>query len=109
MLICAIDNETWKLELCNSIGSPLDTKLVNIEPKYTCMTKTHVIVCNSDFVYLWQYRNQVQRLTTFENSNQAGIRKIGREMAWFIDDSPDSSVIYDKETFNVKYCLRLLA
>lgn len=49
--------EQWKLELCNSIGSPLDTKYLGFEPIYSFMTKTHIVIANTDFVYLWQYRN----------------------------------------------------
>jgi hypothetical protein len=94
-------SDNWKLELCNSIGSPLDTKIIGIDPMYTTMTRTHIIVCNNDFVYVWQYRNQVAKLTSFESSAQTGIRKLGREIAWFIDDNPDANLIYDREQFNV--------
>ncbi|CAD8136286.1 unnamed protein product [Paramecium pentaurelia] len=102
VLISLVEQDTWKVELCNSIGSPLDTKFISIDPKYSCMTKTHIIIANNDYVYLWQYRNQVQRLTTFESNQNTGIRKIGKEMAWFIDENPDSQVIYDKDTFNLE-------
>jgi WD repeat-containing protein 35 len=66
-----------------------------VEPVAVTMTKTHIIVCSHDHVYLWQYRNQVARLTTFEA--QTGLRKVGRETAWFIDNNnPDANFIYDK-------------
>ena len=45
--------------LCNGIGSPLDTKYINIDPTSIAMTKTHIIVASSDHIYTWQYRNQV--------------------------------------------------
>jgi len=41
------------LELCNSIGSPLDTKNINFEPLYYAMTKTHINISNNDFIYVW--------------------------------------------------------
>ena len=53
------DQEVWLVELCNSIGSPLDSKLTNIEPLFVKMTKTHVVISNNDYIYIWQYRNQV--------------------------------------------------
>jgi WD repeat-containing protein 35 len=87
------------LELCNSIGSPLDTKHINFEPLYSTITKTHIIACSNDFVYVWQYRNQVARLTTFETSANSGVRKLGRDVAWYVDDVPDTNLMYDKETF----------
>lgn len=94
------DDDAWKLELCNTIGSPLDMKLVNVEPMFSGMSKTHVAVANNDYVYLWQYRNQVARLTTFESTAAQGIRKLGREIAWFIDDSPDVKTMYDRTQFS---------
>lgn len=51
------NDDCWKLELCNAIGSPLDTKFVGVEPMYNAMSKTHIVVANNDYVYIWQYRN----------------------------------------------------
>jgi hypothetical protein len=30
--------------LCNSIGSPIDTKYINIEPIVATMSKTHIVI-----------------------------------------------------------------
>lgn len=43
----------WQIDLCNSIGSPLDTKYINIEPNCVTMTKTHIVVCSHDHIYIW--------------------------------------------------------
>ena len=93
------DKELWKLELCNQIGSPLDTKYMNFEPLYSSMTRTHIVASSNDYVYVWQYRNQVARLTTFESSAMNGVRKLGRDIAWFVDDVPDTNLMYDREVF----------
>lgn len=47
----------WILILSNSVGCPIDSKIVNIEPRYVTMNKTHVIICSEDTVYFWQYRS----------------------------------------------------
>lgn len=60
----------------------MDSKYINIEPIYLAMNKTHLIACSEDSVYVWQYRSQVSRLL----SNDPGKKKIGREVAFFIDD-----------------------
>jgi len=36
--------DLWQIDLCNSIGSPIDSKQINIEPVSVTMTKTHIIV-----------------------------------------------------------------
>jgi WD repeat-containing protein 35 len=65
------------------------------------MTKTHIIVCSAEHVYVWQYKNQVSRLTTFETvgGGQGGARKLGRETAFFIEDNVTSGNIYDKDKY----------
>jgi|JI6StandDraft_1071083.scaffolds.fasta_scaffold01989_4 WD repeat-containing protein 35 len=69
------------------------------------MSKTHIIVISESYVYLWHYRSQTSRLTMFEASSQVSLRKIGREICWFIDDKPDLNNIYDKEQFdNTREC-----
>jgi hypothetical protein len=44
---------------------------------------------------MWQYKSQTSRLTMFEASSQAGYRKMGREICWFVDDKPDPNQVYD--------------
>lgn len=28
-----------------------------------------------------------------------GVRKLGRDIAWFVDDVPDTNLMYDREVF----------
>jgi len=41
--------DLWQIDLCNSIGSPIDSKQINIEPVSVAMTKTHIIVTKNIF------------------------------------------------------------
>jgi hypothetical protein len=59
------------------------------------MSKTHIIACSENYVYMWQYKSPTSRLTMFEPSSQVNYRKMGREICWFIDDKPDPNQIYD--------------
>jgi len=61
------------------------------------MNKTHLIACSEDSVYVWQYRSQVSRLL----SNDPGKKKIGREVAFFVDDQPNLNKMYDVNTFSI--------
>ena len=89
----------WIVTLCNSIGSPLETKFINIDPNYVYMTKTHVIICSLDHIYVWQYKSQSVRAAAFET--MGGSKRIGREVAFYVDDTPNMNTIYDKDKYDV--------
>lgn len=36
----------YVLILCNAIGSPIESKYINIEPLYIHMNTTHVVACS---------------------------------------------------------------
>ncbi len=44
--------------LCNSIGSPVDNRLINIKPDYLTMNETHITVASPHYVYMWEFRYQ---------------------------------------------------
>ena len=44
----------YMLLLCNAIGSPLDSKHVEVEPTYLTVTPYHVIAASHSFLYVWQ-------------------------------------------------------
>ncbi|XP_062892582.1 WD repeat-containing protein 35 isoform X2 [Mobula hypostoma] len=75
----------YVLVLCNSIGTPLDSKYIDIDPLYVTMTKTHVIVASKEAFYIWQYR-VAKKLTAMEINQVAPTRKEGRERIYHIDD-----------------------
>ncbi|XP_026864061.2 WD repeat-containing protein 35 isoform X3 [Electrophorus electricus] len=78
---------TYVLVLCNSIGTPLDSKYIDIDPLFVTMTKTHVIAASREALYTWQYR-VAKKLTALEINQVAKTRKEGRERVYHIDDSP---------------------
>lgn len=99
------DDATVQIDLCNSLGTTLETKFVSLDVIGYHMSRTHIIIISESYVYLWQYRSQTSRLTMFEASSQVSLRKIGREICWFIDEKPDLNNIYDKEQFdNTREC-----
>ena len=63
------------LVLCNAIGTPLDSKYIDIEPLYVCMTKTHIIAASKEAFYTWQFKN-IKKMASLEVS---GKRKAGTE------------------------------
>ncbi|KFP78598.1 WD repeat-containing protein 35, partial [Acanthisitta chloris] len=80
----------YVLVLCNSIGTPLDPKYIDIEPLFVTMTKTHVIAASKEAFYVWQYR-VAKKLTAMEINQVARTRKEGRERIYHIDDTSSGS------------------
>ncbi|KAJ7408453.1 WD repeat-containing protein 35 [Willisornis vidua] len=80
----------YVLVLCNSIGTPLDPKYIDIEPLFVTMTKTHVIAASREAFYIWQYR-VAKKLTAMEINQVARTRKEGRERIYHIDDTSSGS------------------
>ncbi|XP_053476198.1 WD repeat-containing protein 35 isoform X1 [Ictalurus furcatus] len=81
---------TYVLVLCNSIGTPLDSKYIDIDPLFVTMTKTHVIAASKEAFYVWQYR-VAKKLTALEINQVAKTKKEGRERVYHIDDTPSGT------------------
>ncbi|KAM9786504.1 WD repeat-containing protein 35 isoform X1 [Syngnathus typhle] len=77
----------YVLILCNSIGTPLDSKYIDICPLFVTMTRTHVIAASKEAFYLWQYR-VANKLTALEINQVTRTKKEGRERLYHIDSSP---------------------
>nr|XP_033792878.1 WD repeat-containing protein 35 isoform X3 [Geotrypetes seraphini] len=82
---------TYVLVLCNSIGTPLDSKYIDIGPLFVSVTKTHVIAASKEAFYTWQYR-VAKKLTALEINQVSRTRKDGRERVYHVDDMPSGSV-----------------
>ncbi|XP_060042583.1 WD repeat-containing protein 35 isoform X5 [Erinaceus europaeus] len=80
----------YVLVLCNSIGTPLDPKYIDIVPLFVAMTKTHVVAASKEAFYIWQYR-VAKKLTALEINQIIRSRKEGRERLFHVDDAPSGS------------------
>ncbi|XP_009982263.1 PREDICTED: WD repeat-containing protein 35-like, partial [Tauraco erythrolophus] len=89
-MMLAFISTQYVLVLCNSIGTPLDPKYIDIGPLFVTMTKTHVIAASKEAFYIWQYR-VAKKLTAMEINQVARTRKEGRERIYHIDDTPSGS------------------
>ena len=74
------------LVLCNSIGSPIDSKYVDFEPVTVSMTSTHVVATSEDVVYVWQYRSVTSKEDSLDPQAANARRKEGKERAFHIED-----------------------
>ena len=102
--------------LCNAIGSPLDSKYIDVKPDFLCITAHHVVAASADFVYVghhdpnpnpnpspnpnpnpnpnpkqvWHYRTLMSKLTSVDSGGSSLRRKEGRERSFHIDDTPSA-------------------
>lgn len=44
------------LVVCDSIGSPVDTKFTVIDAVNIAMTANHLIIASDSYVHVWQYK-----------------------------------------------------
>jgi WD repeat-containing protein 35 len=75
------------LILCNAIGSPVDSKYIDVRPDFVTMTPYHIVVASTDTLYIWQYRTAVSKLTSLDAGAPSLRRKEGRERVFHIDDA----------------------
>uniref|UniRef100_A0A3Q2X111 WD repeat-containing protein 35 n=1 Tax=Haplochromis burtoni TaxID=8153 RepID=A0A3Q2X111_HAPBU len=80
----------YVLILFNSIGTPLDSKYIDIDPMFVTMTKTHVIAASKEAFYMWQYR-VAKKLTALEINQVTRTKKEGRERVYHIDSTPSGA------------------
>ena len=84
------DPDQFILVLCNAIGSPLDSKYIDVKPDFLCITAHHVVAASADFVYVWHYRTLMSKLTSVDSGGSSLRRKEGRERSFHIDDTPSA-------------------
>lgn len=65
------------LTLCDTIGSPIETKQLVFEPRFIAMTSRHVVAASEDVIYVWQYRTSNSKLSGLSvgNSSSNAYRK----------------------------------
>ena len=78
--------QQWALIVCNAIGSPIDSKYIDIEPKYVAVTQTHVIAANTSYFYAWNFQAEGDSPTRLLQKE----KQIGRDVIRHIDDLEES-------------------
>ncbi|GAX81565.1 hypothetical protein CEUSTIGMA_g8993.t1 [Chlamydomonas eustigma] len=85
------------LILCNAIGSPVDSKYIEVEPKYLTITHYHVIAASDEVVYVWQFRTSFSKVLS---TDVTGVkRKDVREKLFQIDEDDPSKGDRGPESF----------
>ena len=53
--------QQYALVLCNSIGTPLESKYIDIQPLFWCMNSSFIVVASKSYFYLWNYQSNIDR------------------------------------------------
>ncbi|GMF31451.1 unnamed protein product [Phytophthora lilii] len=96
----------YQLILCDTIGSPIESKIIDFEPLFVAMTSRHIVAASTDAIYVWQYKNSSAKLTGLvsgsgsQNQDAMDVSTIsqllqrggGREKAFYIDETQGNDV-----------------
>lgn len=95
------DGKRYKLLLCNSISTLVDTKYIDIEPNWLAMNSTHVFVASKNNFLIWGFK--IPKLYSTAHGNAR------KERVYHVDDIPtgvadviqdlDASYVPTKDTF----------
>jgi WD repeat-containing protein 35 len=103
LLTARVADTSYILILCNSIGSPVDNRIINIEPEYITLTETHVIAASKSYVYTWQFRNQQTEFNPNHYGQHINIdllkKTMMKEIMFFVDDIPNMNESYNIDTY----------
>ncbi len=101
VLTKGLEKDSYTLLLCNSIGSPIETKTVNFEPVFLSISDTFVVAASKTIVYIWNYGDKVNKQAQSGAFGESGegssapehdIRSIiGDESIFHIDDKPSQA------------------
>ena len=113
LITAKIDKKgNYLLILSNSIGSPVDNKIINIEPNLIGINSTHVVVSDGHYIYLWQFRGTEETANNKDKNDDKTIiingeeisinlltHKMMKELCFFVEDKPNVKDIYNCNNF----------
>ncbi|VDD82634.1 unnamed protein product [Mesocestoides corti] len=50
-------NPPYRITVYNTLGSVIDCKMTDVEPKFTVMVGTYVAIASNSLIFLWQFKN----------------------------------------------------
>ena len=71
--------QMYQLSICNSLGTTVDSKYIELKPQFLAMTGTHVIIANQSQFLLWHYHTPKSTLHGM---------KPKKDKRFHVDDNP---------------------
>ena len=88
VLICRPDETQQQslIQLVNNIGSPLETRFIDLEPYTYDMNTSHVVCCGDENIYLWQFRDPTAAVDALDPISMRASRSESHERIIHVDD-----------------------
>lgn len=83
-------NIQYVLVLCNAIGTPLDSRYIDIDPLFVAMTAGHVVAASKEAFYTWHYKT-TKKFNSIEMNQTIQRKRDGTEKMFHIDDVPSGA------------------
>lgn len=74
------------VQLLDAIGSPIDTKIVDMDPYVCDMNSSHVVCCGEENIFLWQFRDPSVVVDDLDPVSVQASRSESHERVIHIDD-----------------------
>jgi WD repeat-containing protein 35 len=74
-----IKDHTYLLNICNSLGTTVDSKYIDLKPLFVTMNSTHAIVASQSQFLLWQYHTPKSSLHGMKQK---------KDKRYHVDDNP---------------------
>lgn len=72
-------DQMYQLNVCNSLGTTVDSKYTDLKPQFLAMNSTHVIIANQAQFLLWQYHTPKSTIHGMKSR---------KDKRFHVDDSP---------------------
>lgn len=84
--------EIFSIQLRNSIGAVVDSKILPFNPKYVSMSPYHVTAANDRTVFTWQFQSQAARVAGMASKTAAvsGLNSISADSQDDLSDAADT-------------------
>ncbi len=104
LITAKVLENSYILILSNSIGSPVDNRIINIKPVLLTMNKTHAFISNRHYIYVWQFKSMHNDVKAHHYGQDINIdllkKKSMKEIMFFIEDNPSNlNEMYNPDTF----------
>ncbi|RNF26815.1 WD repeat domain 35 [Trypanosoma conorhini] len=74
------------VQLLNAIGSPLETRMLEMEPLVCGMNSAHIVLADEENIYVWQFRDPGVALDLLDPISVQASRHDTRERVVHVDD-----------------------
>ncbi|GAB6028434.1 WD repeat-containing protein 35 [Chamberlinius hualienensis] len=99
------DNDQFALVVCNSIGTPVDSKYISLCPISLSMSPSYILAASKDKVIVWRFHTP-QVTSAFKLGKIDGDSS---ERAFHIDEipwkNPDNDLNYQEHTYSPLVCI----